>query len=167
MFVTGCLNLMAQEYQDPPLPYGQDYREPLNSWGNMKTGDLKTLPNGYYKITVGDQEPYDLDMSFVKKGDAFLANGVMVTKESAFYMCAKGNFKDTRLLFDEIIRVKPDDIFDSGLAYRIGSRVDLPEIDIKDYQNSIRGIAEIRVKSIGSVNHVKRSFRDALEYSLL
>ena len=138
--IAGCLNLLAQEYEDPPLPYGQDYTEPLRTWENFKEGALRDLPNGYYSVNTGDQRTYAFNMRIVKKGGSFLLTGGFVSTDIApLTICATGTFKDSRLLFDEIIKVRGGrDEFGSKPVYKFVESLSLAEIDLKRHPNSIK-----------------------------
>jgi pimeloyl-ACP methyl ester carboxylesterase len=145
---TAADQVVAQEYKEPPLGPGEDYLTHIKDWWNIKEGDLRNLPDGYYLVHIGGEA---LALDLVKKGDSFVAEGGIRAGSEPVHICTEGIFQGTEMLFDVVAKVQKTDDFSPTLKY-LGEPFKFLHLNIRDYDNSFYRIrmAAFDKESIGA-----------------
>lgn len=131
----GRCPIFAQDYSEPPIGPGQTYMDPLGEWQDIREGDLRGLPDGYY-LTELRQQTYFIRMYLVKKGDSFISSGEIYFKTSITDICAEGEFRNTQILFDEMIQIQAVKASSGHPYYRFVRNVtDFPRLDVKEHSS--------------------------------
>ena len=109
--------------------------DPLGEWQDIREGDLRGLPDGYYSAELR-QQTYVIGMYLVKKGDSFISNGAIYSHTSITEICAEGEFRSTQILFDEMIQIQEVKASSGYPYYRfVRNVIDFPRTYVKDHSN--------------------------------